>query len=850
MRFVTVLLTTFVFVAFAMTSFAQSPAGITSRPAALSAPPAAAPEKRIAFVVGNESYAAGALPTAANDAGLVAQTLQAAGFEVIGARDLDADMLRRSYADFLKRVTDAGPDTVAFVYLAGYGLQYGPANYYVPIGATVSRDLDIPIETIRISDLTGPLGGLNLKARFMVLDAAYKTPFETSGAPLAGGFSEVDAAPGSLIAYNAAPGTLAPVGKQNYGLYAQSLAAMLREGGLPPDEIFDRVRLRVNEQSKGAEVPWDSSKIDVAFRFFERKPNAPAPAATPEQVAALTTKPIKDLPVREAYTAAVARDTVQSYSAFTAAYGADPLAKRARVLLAARREAVTWQRTVAIDTPDAYWSYLSRYPRGPHASGARLRLGELSAAAAPPESFQAIGYDVPPPPPDEIVYVDRPVIDFDDPGYDLPPPPPPPDYWLPPVPVAFVDLPPPPPPPGLFFLPVPAFVALPVYYDPPPYVAYPADNYFYGAGGGRDVFISNTRVVNNIHESVPAGGPRLGPAGGSGAVRGAIGAAALGAAAVALPIAVRQHATALERRGITTPEQLRAARQQPGGPLGGAPGAPRPNGAAPLTGAAGRNRGLPAGERLPGANGRPLPTLNKGRPVPGAAAQPNGAQGERPGSPATRRDNAVRPATASQNTAARGAERQRQDAARQQQEHGRQERQQVEQRQQQERGRQQRQQVEQRQQAQQRQQFQQRQQVQERQQVQQRRQAQQRQQQEHGRQQQEHGRQQQEQGLQQQRQQAPRESFGRPGGGPPNGFGGRPGGTPGGFGRPAGGPSNGFGGRPGGAPGGFGGGHPGGGAPGGFGGGRPGGGAPGGGHPGGGASGGGHPGGGAPGGHF
>ncbi|WP_204306343.1 caspase family protein, partial [Stenotrophomonas maltophilia] len=46
-------------------------------------------EKRIALVIGNSAYQAGALSTAANGAGLVAQTLQAAGFDVVGARDLD-----------------------------------------------------------------------------------------------------------------------------------------------------------------------------------------------------------------------------------------------------------------------------------------------------------------------------------------------------------------------------------------------------------------------------------------------------------------------------------------------------------------------------------------------------------------------------------------------------------------------------------------------------------------------------------------------------------------------------------------------------------------------------------------
>jgi hypothetical protein len=48
---------------------------------------AARAEQRVALVIGNAAYAAGAIKTAANDAGLVAQTLESAGFEVMGARD-------------------------------------------------------------------------------------------------------------------------------------------------------------------------------------------------------------------------------------------------------------------------------------------------------------------------------------------------------------------------------------------------------------------------------------------------------------------------------------------------------------------------------------------------------------------------------------------------------------------------------------------------------------------------------------------------------------------------------------------------------------------------------------------
>src|ERR1700730_10831445 len=121
-------------------------------------------EKRIALVIGNAAYPTGALQTTANDAGLIAQTLQAAGFDVVGARDLDLDSLRRTFHDFLDKAGAAGPDAVVFIYLSGYGLQLEGENYFVPIDAKLSRDVDIPLEALRISDYTRPLTALKLKA--------------------------------------------------------------------------------------------------------------------------------------------------------------------------------------------------------------------------------------------------------------------------------------------------------------------------------------------------------------------------------------------------------------------------------------------------------------------------------------------------------------------------------------------------------------------------------------------------------------------------------------------------------------------------------------------------------------
>src|SRR6201987_2762478 len=464
----------------------------------------AAQEKRIALVVGNGAYAKAPLPTGANDAGLIAQTLQAAGFDVIGARDLDADSLRKTFRDFMQKAESDPANTVAMIYLAGYGLQLTGENYFIPVDSTINRDTDVPIEGLRVSDYTRELAAVPLKASIFVLDAARQQPFVEGGNPIASGLALVDSGPNSLIAFNAAPGTVAPTESGPYGAYAQALAEMIRAGGLTLPEVFDRVRLRVSENTKGAQIPWDAQKIQAPFTFFDRAPDAPPVQGTPDQVAAIREQPMRDLGAQDAYTAAIARDTMQGYEDFLAAYPGDPLARRVRAILAARREAITWRRTYLADTPAAYWSYLRRYPRGPHAWDARRRLAILTAPLEPPQTFAVVDYDIAPPPPEEIDYVDRPVFYFGDPEFDFVPPPPPPIYYLPPPPSS----PPPPPPPvlggfpppfapvGLFILPQPVFVPIPVYCSPPVYVAPPQNNIIFNN-------IHNTTVINNTVNVAP-----------------------------------------------------------------------------------------------------------------------------------------------------------------------------------------------------------------------------------------------------------------------------------------------------------------------------------------------------------
>ncbi|PBB70329.1 peptidase C14 caspase catalytic subunit p20 [Mesorhizobium sp. WSM4312] len=558
-------------------------------------------QKRLAFVIGNAAYPAGALTTPANDAGLIAQTLQAAGFDVVGARDVDQESLRGAYRDFLAKVTAAGPDAVVFVYLAGQGLQFEGENYFAPVDAQIANAADVPMAAVRISDLTKPLAALPTKVNIVVLDAARPNSFAKSNQPLAGGLALVDPEPNMLIAFNAAPGTIAPEGEGPYGAYAQALAEMIRDGGLQLGDVFDRTRLRVNEVTQGAELPWNASKITEPFVFFDRGPDAPPQQMSLAEVGAMRTKEIRDFDAHDAYIAALDRDTMRGYEDFLVAYPHDPMARRVRAILAARREAITWSQTWLRDTPEAYWSYLDRYPHGPHAWDARRRLEHFDAALEPPQGFAVYAYDVPPPPPDEIVYVDRPVLYFDDPEFDFAPPPPVAVIFLPPRPRDFIELAPPPPPVGIFLLPTPVFVPVPAWVNPPRDISPPPNDVIFNN-------IHNTTIINNttINENNNQGG---GLTTGQKLTAGAVG---LGAAAlatkVALPAFLQKKETVLSK-------------QNPGGlPLKPRQGGQQPGGVTPLS------KTLPAnkltGHALPGANGKTLPLVN-GKPVLNGQNLPN-----------------------------------------------------------------------------------------------------------------------------------------------------------------------------------------------------------------------------------
>ena len=360
---------------------------------------------RIAFVVGNAGYQRGAVPQALNDAGLVAEALRSIGFEIVEGADLKQPDILRSFRDFLDRVQAAGPDAIAFVYFSGYGLSFEGDNYLVGADARLEREGDIAIEAVRLSDLMRSLGETPARAKVMVIDASRPMPFAPQGRGLAKGLAAIEPPQGMLVAFSAAPGSVAPDGQgAAYGPFATAMAEMLRAPGLDLDGVFTRIRARTHETTQGGETPWYMSSLTEQIELVPPEAGVQAAPAAPLM---RQPQPMRGIRPEEAYALAIEMDTLNGYVEFVETYPDHPLSRRVWAIIRARREALAWMRARQIDTPPAYWTYLRRYPNGIYAFDAERRLRRLAASFQPPPGFGVIDFDVPPPVPGEpIEYVD------------------------------------------------------------------------------------------------------------------------------------------------------------------------------------------------------------------------------------------------------------------------------------------------------------------------------------------------------------------------------------------------------------------------------------------------------------
>jgi len=248
---------------------------------------AAAPSggTRIALVIGNSAYASvGRLSNPGNDATLVARSLKANGFTLIGGDaelDLDKAHFDRAVAEFGRAI--AGAD-VALFYYSGHGLQVDGINFLVPVDANPSRRQDLDFQMVSADLVLRQMSGSGTKLNILILDACRNNPFAETGLRSAGGgLAEMKAPEGTLISYATQPGSVARDGVGKDSPYTLALVDAIRQPGMGLFPLFNRVGVQVEETTGGAQQPWFSaSPIKGEFSFSAPLPEpAPVIVATP-----------------------------------------------------------------------------------------------------------------------------------------------------------------------------------------------------------------------------------------------------------------------------------------------------------------------------------------------------------------------------------------------------------------------------------------------------------------------------------------------------------------------------------------------------------------------------------------
>lgn len=248
--------------------------------------------KRIALVVGMSRYQhVSPLANPANDARLMAQTLRALGFRLVGGGaqlDLDKagfDRVVQNFGDELQ-----GAD-VGLFYYAGHGLQVRGANWLVPVTANPTKEADLDFQMLDASVILRQMESAGTRLNLMILDACRNNPFGGRGLrAVGGGLAQMEAPEGTLISYATQPGNVALDGVGD-SPFTKALASTMRKPGLDVFRMFNEVGLEVKRATAGQQQPWvSSSPIDGDFYFVEPSQGGTAatnPAPTPVDAAAM-----------------------------------------------------------------------------------------------------------------------------------------------------------------------------------------------------------------------------------------------------------------------------------------------------------------------------------------------------------------------------------------------------------------------------------------------------------------------------------------------------------------------------------------------------------------------------------
>ena len=222
--------------------------------------------KRVALVVGNDTYALRPLQNAVNDARAMQKVLQGAGFRVVMRENAGKAAMEEAASEFL---TQIGPGDTALMFYAGHAVQIEGENVLIPADFQSARSIiDAKYKSFSLTPIFAEFKRSRAKTIIVVIDACRTNPVAETHALKAGLANPSDAGKNTYIAFSTSPGSVAgdnPNGRNSW--FTEALSDAIAQPNLTLDDVFTRVRLKVEGATGGKQTPWSITSLTAKFYF-------------------------------------------------------------------------------------------------------------------------------------------------------------------------------------------------------------------------------------------------------------------------------------------------------------------------------------------------------------------------------------------------------------------------------------------------------------------------------------------------------------------------------------------------------------------------------------------------------
>jgi uncharacterized caspase-like protein len=269
---------------------------------AAAALPSDAEARRLALVIGNSTYKNVAeLTNPQNDAADIADKLRNLSFDVMLGTNLTREQMHEAFEKFSDELK---PGDEGLFFYAGHGISLSGENFLIPIDMPAEITVEDEAESkaaldnalVNMSSVVTPLQKAKLGMVF--LDACRNTPSrEELGLQIVAqdgatrkvrslqfsrGISKVSVtstsgAAGIFRAYATQPNNVSDDGGGRNSPFTKALLKHMGTKGVDVHQMMLKVRLDVQTETSGRQIPWEESALTDVYYFTPTAPGMAAP---------------------------------------------------------------------------------------------------------------------------------------------------------------------------------------------------------------------------------------------------------------------------------------------------------------------------------------------------------------------------------------------------------------------------------------------------------------------------------------------------------------------------------------------------------------------------------------------